>query len=806
MAATKKKKSNTPAKQTKERESRQIVLTILFFINFLLFIFSIIKGENGWQNMHNFMVGIGGFWVFVWLTFSAYILTVISFDKIKGKVLRIIGVGTLIALVGGIIELFFYKDTFVTLNDFVSYAYQNGFKGTGVFGALIAYPFGNLLGQFGAVTVLVVATLVLGLIVGGITLRQFLSTVSKPVEKISTNTKEAIHQKRLKKLEKEWDISLDGMPEEPTDPIKRDGVPVEVKGKKLVAKYRGEEFEEVLTPEEIEELNREVGSTPPEKQDEVDLDEIVSKAQETPETLRPGKQTANVTTKDDGTGQQEFSSIVVETKEPLEYRYPPINLLEKNVTTISGNVSDELKNNAALLVDTLRSFGVETRILNISRGPSVTRYELQPAAGVKISKIKNLADDIALNLATAGVRIEAPIPNKPAVGIEVPNKDVASVRLRDIIDSSPFEAASGKLTVAVGKDIAGNIVTADLSKMPHLLIAGTTGSGKSVCINSFILSILYKASPDEVKLLMIDPKVVELEVYNGLPHLLVPVVTDPKRASGALTWAVAEMDRRYKVFGECKVRDLNSYNQYAASHDGFDKMPQILLVVDELNDLMMVAPAEVEDSICRLAQKARAAGMHLVVATQRPSVDVITGLIKANIPSRISLKVANQIDSRTILDQQGAEKLLGKGDMLFYPVGVPKPVRVQGCWVSDDEIKSVINYIIGDTENEYNQDIADEIERHAAETKSKKNSNAAEDEGDDEADELLPQAIEVVIEMGNASTSMLQRRLKLGYARAARIVDQMEERGIVGPFEGAKPRRVLITKQQYEEMRMNQSE
>ncbi len=807
MAAKKKKKITK--KQRQGLNNSQIVSIVLFFVNILLIAFSAVKGENLWLALHNFMMGVGGFWIFAWLLFSGYILAMASFNKLQGKTWRLIGVGSIIVLVGTVIQTFFYTNTLTSYVDFIAYAYQNGIKGTGVLGALLSYPLASGFGKIGSIVILFVVLIVVLLIMTGTTLRQFLTTVSKPVEKISENVKEVIHQRKLKKYDQEWDISIDGMPEEPTNPVSRDNSNLDSKGRRLIAKYHGEEeLEEMLTPEEIEALNQEMGTVESSVEQETpDLDEIIQKAQEDAEVMRPGKEQAEetvVTTQDDGTGQQEFAAIKVETAQPEEYRYPPVNLLEQNIAVTSGNVTDELKNNAALLVDTLRSFGVETRILNISRGPSVTRYELQPAAGVKISKIKNLADDIALNLATAGVRIEAPIPNKPAVGIEVPNKDVASVRLRDIIDSSAFESATGKLTVAVGKDIAGNIVTADLSKMPHLLIAGTTGSGKSVCINSFILSILYKSAPEDVKLLMIDPKVVELEVYNGLPHLLVPVVTDPKKASGALGWAVSEMDRRYKVFGECKVRDLNSYNQFAATHEGFEKMPQVLIVVDELNDLMMVAPAEVEDSICRLAQKARAAGMHLVVATQRPSVDVITGLIKANIPSRISLKVANQIDSRTILDQQGAEKLLGKGDMLFYPVGIPKPVRVQGCWVSDDEIKSVVNYIIGDKENEYNQEIADEIERHAAETKNKKNSG--EEESEDGYDEMLPQAIAVVVEMGSASTSMLQRRLKLGYSRAARIVDQMEEKGIVGPFEGAKPRRVLITKQQYEEMRMNQSE
>ena len=500
---------------------------------------------------------------------------------------------------------------------------------------------------------------------------------------------------------------------------------------------------------------------------------------------------------DDKTG------ITVETESAKEYRYPPLSLLEEGTSGDGVDIGDELKQNAELLVDTLKSFGVETRIINISRGPSVTRYELQPAAGVKISKITNLSDDIALNLATVGVRIEAPIPGKAAVGIEVPNKTTASVRLREIIGSKKFEDAKSRLTVAVGKDIAGNVITADLAKMPHLLIAGTTGSGKSVCINSFILSILFKSSPEEVKMLMIDPKVVELEVYDGLPHLLVPVVTDPKKAAGALGWAVTEMEKRYKLFGEHKVRDIKSYNDLARINPKMDTMPQILIVVDELNDLMMVAPGEVEDSICRLAQKARAAGMNLVIATQRPSVDVLTGLIKANVPSRIALKVANRFDSGTIIDTVGAEKLLGKGDMLFYPVGLAKPLRVQGCWVSDKEIKDVVEYITADDNSaQYSEEISEEIERQAVESGKGKKSGGISDESDD-GDEMLPAAIETVVEAGMASTSLLQRKLKLGYARAARIIDMMEEKGIVGPFEGSKPRKVLISKQRYMEMKMN---
>ncbi|MDR3644846.1 MAG: DNA translocase FtsK, partial [Clostridia bacterium] len=478
------------------------------------------------------------------------------------------------------------------------------------------------------------------------------------------------------------------------------------------------------------------------------------------------------------------------------YNYPPLSLLRQQPAVSSEDITEELKANAGRLVDTLRSFGVETRITNISRGPAVTRYELQPSAGVKISRITALADDIALNLAAAGVRIEAPIPNKAAVGIEVPNKIVSIVNIREIIDSREFRDAPGKVTVALGRDITGNATVADIAKMPHVLIAGATGSGKSVCINSIIISLLYRAAPEEVRFLMVDPKVVELGVYNGIPHLLVPVVTDPRKAAGALNWAVSEMLGRYKTFADNNVRDIRGFNALAQHSGELSPMPQIVIIIDELADLMMAAPGEVEDAICRLAQMARAAGMHLVIATQRPSVDVITGVIKANIPTRIAFAVSSQVDSRTILDSGGAEKLLGRGDMLFLPVGSSKPLRLQGCFVTDAEVENVIEFVKSSADSAYSNEIMDEIEKQSVQQKG-----ASDDDSDDDA--LLPAAIECVVEAGLASTSLLQRRLKLGYARAARIVDEMESRGIVGPFEGSKPRQVLISKQQYMEMQLS---
>ncbi len=473
------------------------------------------------------------------------------------------------------------------------------------------------------------------------------------------------------------------------------------------------------------------------------------------------------------------------------YTFPPISLLEESSGQTSASSAASLREQAAKLVETLKSFGVEARVLEVSKGPSVTRFEIQPSVGVKVSKITNLADDIALNLAALSVRIEAPIPGKAAVGIEIPNADNSIVRLREVIDSPAFKNFSAKTAFALGKDITGRPVITDIAKMPHALIAGATGSGKSVCINALITSIIYKADPSEVKLIMIDPKVVELSVYNGIPHLLIPVVTDPRKAAGALNWAVQEMTKRYKLFADNNVRDIKGYNELA-SLNGEETLPQIIIIVDELADLMMVAPHDVEDAICRLAQLARAAGMHLVIATQRPSVDVITGLIKANVPSRIAFAVSSQIDSRTILDMGGAEKLLGKGDMLFLPMGASKPKRVQGAFISDKEVNRIVEFV-KNPDVKYDEDVIEKIERGVSDEK--------EPDGGD-ADELLPQAIETVVEAGQASASLLQRRLKVGYSRAGRLIDQLEARGIIGPHEGAKPRAVLMSRAEYAEMTM----
>ena len=525
--------------------------------------------------------------------------------------------------------------------------------------------------------------------------------------------------------------------------------------------------------------------------------QAVSKTASKVPEQKPGK----VTSRDAAESAQRVAEEIAlsqSEKKPM-YCFPPIDLLKRPAHG-SADGTEEMRENSRRLNETLASFNIDAHIINVTRGPSVTRYEVELDKGVRLNKLTGCADDIALSLGASGVRIAA-VPGKiSVVGIEVPNRTVTTVSLREVIDSGEFAKAKSKSSIALGKDIGGSCIVGNIAKMPHLLIAGTTGSGKSVCMNSIIISLLYKASPEDVKLIMVDPKMVELGIYNGIPHLLIPVVTDPKKAAGSLQWAVTEMLRRYKLMSDMGVRDLESYNSIVVAEEDGQKMPQVVIIIDELADLMMVAAKEVEDSICRIAQMGRAAGMHLIIATQRPSANVITGLMKANIPSRIAFSVASGMESRIILDTMGAEKLVGKGDMLYAPIGSGKPLRVQGCFVSDGEVESVASYVKENYNSEYSQEVLEEIERKAQQT-GKKPSSAAEietNEAELDGDEMLPAAVDVILETGQASVSMLQRRLKLGYARAARIVDEMEEKGIVGPFQGSKPRAILITKEQWE--------
>ncbi len=796
MPAKKRGRPKKPATATKIVQSkthelsaarRQVISILLFAVAIFLMCVVLIEGQNAWLALHNFMFGVFGLCAYIWPLFLGLVAVLCALDRLYGSVCtKIIEASVFVVLVGAAIDIFSVHAETETFFAYLSDAYTTGMtvKGGGFLGALFGHPLYLLFGKTGAGVTICLLLFVFAMLITGTTLVAFFRAVVRPVQKMERHA-EAVYEDRqerkvARRQQKEAelvsvpkldiDIPVDDIPEE--RPVVAEDL--SDKQRRVVEAYRGVETEATVELEP---------SKPAEGESQGVEEALKVASAEKKGKAKPAEEPA--------TNYVPGSGIVI--TEGDGYRYPPLSLLKEPTHPAGELTSSELDHTGTKLVEILRSFGVETKIVDISRGPTVTRYELQPSAGVKISRITGLADDIALNLATAGVRIEAPIPNKAAVGIEVPNKHNNIVCVREILESPAFIGAKSKLTIALGRDIGGNAVVTDIAKMPHGLIAGATGSGKSVCINSIIISLLYKATPDEVKLLMIDPKVVELGVYNGIPHLLVPVVTDPRKAAGALGWAVTEMERRYQLFAEHNVRDLVGYNRLAARGDGMIAMPQIVIIIDELADLMMTAPNEVEDSICRIAQKARAAGMHLIIATQRPSVDVVTGLIKANVPTRIAFAVSSQVDSRTILDVGGAEKLLGRGDMLFSPLGATKSSRVQGCFVSDDEVEAVVEYIKGDHTSDYDEEVMHEIERQAAIEKKAK-SGLPEDGPDD--DPMLNQAIEVVVDAGQASTSLLQRRLKLGYARAARLIDEMETRGVVGPYEGSKPRQVLLTKAQ----------
>lgn len=758
--------------------SLQMKSVLLFASALLLLCISFVPGESIWEGFRMFLFGLFGVCAFLWPIFLLFVAVMIAMEKPMDDIKTVvIEISVLIILICAAVHIFAHDNTGGGWFRDIADAYSIGISqlNGGAFGAII----GGLLlflGKIPAIFTICIVLLTAVLLITHTSLQTIMKKVSDGGKYIMSSENNIKSKKDIQQPQQpRFDKHVEPVREKPIyKPRKRrfnPDIPIDMYDDEPSDINNDAETDSVQ-PEPAKE------SVP----DNVRLDDIIKKA--TNHKSEPVKQVSS---------NKSFVSP------NSNYKYPTVDCLQEPLASNRSNYGEELKANAQKLVDILKSFGVETKIVDISRGPSVTRYELQPAAGVRINRISNLADDIALGLASSGVRIEAPIPNKAAVGIEVPNRSRAMVSLREIIDTPQFRSAKSKLNVALGKDIAGNIACADLAKMPHLLIAGTTGSGKSVCLNSMIVSILYNASPDEVKLLMIDPKKVEFSIYNGIPHLLVPVVSDPRKASGALGWAVTEMLNRYKLFSENNVRDMKGYNALCKKSEDKTPLPHIVIFIDELSDLMMAAPNEVEDSICRLAQMARAAGMHLVIATQRPSVDVITGLIKANIPSRLALSVSSSIDSRTILDMAGAEKLLGNGDMLFNPVGIAKPIRIQGCFISDEEVESVVEFITNQEKADYDEEVLKEIDRQAAAEKKKGSSSAVSD-GDEEADEMLPKAIEVVVEAQAASTTLLQRRLRLGYARAARIVDELEARGIIGPYEGSKPRKVLITKQQWLEM------
>lgn len=698
------------------------------------------------------------------------------------------------------------------LTDGIKDAYSIGTSGVGggAIGAAIAVPLSNLLGNVGALIFSVGAAILMVVFMFGIHTSDILQ---QGIEK-SQQRKEERREARLQEMQErqermqnrqmqvnqQYQQQVNETPQEKRKikPAAHPDVYPDEMENQIKINFGGR----VLDENENQQL----------KKYDHSKDDITPLTKETKAMKKSRKQEVQPDVIESNLFKQEEEQKQDKTKEVLQlehamivedehYEYPPVELLSKaDKKTLKGGAK-ALTETATKLQKTLYSFGVSAKVENVSVGPAITRYELKPAEGVRVSKIANLADDIALNLAAETIRIEAPIPGKQAVGIEVPNKEKEAVHLREVLESEEFGESSSKLTVALGKDVAGNIQLADIAKMPHLLIAGSTGSGKSVCINTIITSIIYKSKPSEVKMVMVDPKVVELSVYNGIPHLLIPVVTDPKKAAGALAWAVQEMDNRYNLFAQKGVRDIKGYNKAIEKEEGSGKLPQIVIIVDELADLMMVAAKDVEEAICRLAQKARAAGMHLVIATQRPSVDVITGLIKANVPSRIAFAVSSQVDSRTIIDSVGAEKLLGKGDMLFFPAGAPKPVRVQGAFVSDEEVEKIVDFVKQNGTANYSEDILETIENG-----NKTEKEIAQTDEDDETDPFLMDAIQTVVETGQASTSFIQRRFKVGYARAGRIIDQMEERGVISGFQGSKPREVLMSLEKLNELKMGKNE
>ena len=788
---TSKKTSSNRQKNVDRADAIRVTEIATVAVSVILFCLAIVSGNGVWNVLHNVYVGIFGMFAAIVLPLLTIVVTVIfsaKGDDAYGYTAKIVEAFVMVFILATFIHVVknstgdAFKETIINSYKSASFEFNGGFIGA-VLGWLLL-----TLGKAPAVIISVVLFIVDLLLMTGLTIFQFVAGAAKPAkvtyEKVAPAIEERIERRRMNK--ENIDVPLDTQP-----PKEEDKKP---KSRKKKAASSDEEMTKV--PKEIiDEINRENSNIEmlknatgrKEEKKPKSIDEIVKDASED----KPNEKKADKS--------KEFTV----SKEAMEsgindYKLPSVELLSLPKKKSTADISGELKENAQRLIETLRSFNVNATITDISRGPTVTRYELKPAAGVRISKITNLADDIALNLAATHVRIEAPIPGKAAVGIEVPNTVKNTVSMRELIDTPEFYEQRSLLSAGIGKDIAGNCVYCDIAKMPHLLVAGTTGSGKSVCMNSIITSILYRAKPDEVKFLMIDPKQVEFSKYANIPHLLVPVVTDPRKAAGALGWAVSEMLQRYQKLSQVGVRDIEGYNKYVQKHEDMESMPKICIFIDEFADLMMAAPKEVEDSVCRLAQMARAVGMHLVIATQRPSVDVITGLIKANISSRIALTVSSQIDSRTILDAAGAEKLLGHGDMLYNPIGASKPLRVQGCFISDEEVEALCDFVKNQGESQYDEEIAKEIEAKAVQDKK---SSPFEDDGDaEQLDVLFDKAVDIVLETGTASTSFLQRKLSVGYARGAKIIDQLEEKGIIGPANGSKGREILINRQQWLEM------
>ncbi len=772
-------------KAQKAATRRSIYAVVFFALALLLAIYIYIPGLEvplkDWVVNH-FLFGMFGFASYLFPVFLVW-LGVDALDKKKKYSTHVkVWTGLVLAvLISGISYLFWYPGNYSFggfFNEGIPQFWKQGMdlKG-GVMGGIFACPLIALMSKVGFTILVLAISIIAVLFFFDLTLYE----MAYPIRKLISHYKEQkekpiiVEDPEAEKIKRHFsDLKADDAREEaPPAPSPVDVTPPELVTEVVpVFVYDDVTPAGNIDPMDIGSFGVEVAAEEP------------SKPERKNRTARPKPETEPVKP--------------MEGEQLHIYNFPPLSLLTVPKQT-GGTTQAELREKERILVQTLRDFGIETTMLGTAVGPNVTRFELAPKAGTRVSKIAALSDDLALALAATQVRIEAPIPGKAAVGIEIPNKNVSTVFIREVLSAPSFTEGKSVLTSALGKDIAGNLITFDVAKMPHLLVAGTTGSGKSVCINTILLSILYKASPEDVKLILIDPKAVEMDIYNGIPHLLVPVVTQPKKAAGTLQWACTEMDRRYDLMKNTQVRNLDAYNTYCETHPDYQPMPRIVVVIDELADLMMVSSKEVEDCICRLCAKARAAGIHLIVATQRPSADVVTGLIKANIPSKIAFTVDNSINSRIILDENGAEKLLGRGDMLYKPVGANKPLRVQGCFVSDSEVEKVVRYVKSNSlGSDYDQEAIQNIETLA--TQGNKSNNASDGDEGGEFDDMLVTACECVIEAKMASTSLLQRKLKLGYARAARVMDQMEELGVVGPFEGAKPRHVLLTMDEFREL------
>lgn len=808
-----------------DEEAVRIASVVLFGVGILLALAVFIPGSDGWRSLHNMILGFFGVVSIAVPPVVIYSAVVVS--KRKKGCGKIIGLMILWIFLGcTAVQVFFSGATEeINFGEFISKLWKDGaeFKGGGVFCFPLAALFLWGLGRIGAMIVTVVTIFSTALICSGKELDEFLRSAAKPfivikqcIEGVRNVLSGGYFEDAFDNEEDDEDEEYEELPkvhlrksffddsdEAESANDRRESFYEEEKPLSPQEQRERDEFSRMfdiplpgdniaVSDTEEKDAEEEIAAVP--EKAPSDLDMIISKAVEKKamqDRLAAGE--------------------VIEEKKPEPqmplYILPGLDLLTLPSTkTNSTEAVAEMNEKAKKIVDTFKSFGVEVAIRDIYRGPSITRYEIQPGVGVKVSKIRGLEDDIALSLAAQGVRLEAPVPGKSAVGIEVPNINKDTVTLREILSTPEFRNAQSKLAFAVGKDITGNAIVGDITKMPHVIIAGTTGSGKSVCTRSIIMSILYKAKPEEVKIILIDPKVVEFKVFEGIPHLLIPIVTEAKKAAGALNWAVNEMMRRYNTFADIGANDLRSYNELAEEDDDVPFMPQIVIFIDELADMMLVAGKEVEDSICRLAQMGRAAGMHLVVATQRPTTDVITGLIKANIPSRIALSVMSQVDSRTIIDMAGADKLLGNGDMLYMPIGTSKPIRIQGCFASAKDINETLSFIRSQATGEYDRQIVEAVENFTPQTKGDHGtaSDSGYETGSDE--DYVFRGAEVAVNNGQISTTLLQRKLKLGYARASRIMDELEERGIIGPSEGSKPRKVLMSKMQFDEWKMRQTE